>query len=226
MKLYTIPYAGGFSFTYQKWRKFLDKGIELHPIEYPGRGRRFKESMCQTIEQMADNVMNQIVTEEEEYALFGHSMGAYVLLELYSRIYRSNKSLPKHVIISAMNPPHLYNPKGYHLLDNDQFQTKMCEMGGIPPTITQDAEFSEYMFSLLMNDFKAVEDYKTTDDMPLISCDISLFSSESDISYDNMMQWNQYSSMSCSYYEFEGSHFFINEYVFETVSTINHILRF
>ncbi|MNI74646.1 Phenyloxazoline synthase MbtB [compost metagenome] len=99
-------------------------------------------------------------------------------------------------------------------------------MGGIPPTITQDAEFSEYMFSLLMNDFKAVEDYKTTDDMPLISCDISLFSSESDISYDNMMQWNQYSSMSCSYYEFEGSHFFINEYVFETVSTINHILRF
>lgn len=226
MRLYTIPYAGGFSFTYQKWTKYLHHNIQLVPIEFPGRGTRANEAICSSIGQMASAVMNQIETEDDEYVLFGHSMGAYVLLELYKQICISHKCLPKHVIISAMKPPHLYIPKGYHLLDQEQFKRKILEMGGIPTSVTEDRSFTEYVMSLLKNDFRAVEQYTISEHLPLIACDVSLFNSESDISHHNMLNWNQYARHSCSYYSFEGTHFFINEFVYEVVSRVNQILGY
>lgn len=224
MRLYTIPYAGGFAFTYLKWRKYLDKKIKLCSIELPGRGTRIEETACNSIEEMAEDVLQHIETEEEEYALFGHSMGAYVLLELYAKIHNRNKTLPKNIFISAMKPPHMYKSEGYHMLNNEKFRDKMCSMGGIPRQINEDIEFSDHFYGLLRNDLKAVEEYSISTDFDSFSCHVSLFNSESDIGYDNIVQWDKYSKMPCSYYSFQGSHFFINEHVSKTVCRINDIL--
>lgn len=224
MNLYTIPYAGGFAFTYLKWKKYLDPSINLCLIELPGRNGNLDEPLCNTIEQMAERVLCQIKASNEEYCLFGHSMGAYVLLEVYSKLIVEKSPLPKHIIISGMKPPHLYQNKGYHLLDKASFKTKMCEMGGIPLALIEDEGFSEMLFDLLRNDVKAVEKYKILDEMPRFTCEVSLFNSVSDNSYESMRQWSQYSQKPCGYNEFAGTHFFINEHVSEVVNRINEIL--
>ncbi len=49
LKLFCFPYAGGSSIVYEKWRKLLSPSIELIPIEYPGRGRKFARPICDNI---------------------------------------------------------------------------------------------------------------------------------------------------------------------------------
>ncbi|PWW06589.1 surfactin synthase thioesterase subunit [Paenibacillus cellulosilyticus] len=224
MRLYAIPYAGGFSFTYLRWKRLLDRRIELFPVEFPGRGSRSEESLCYSIEDMAASVIDQLDTKDDEYTLFGHSMGAYVLLELYRQIRVAKQPPPKHIVISAMRPPHLYQCRGYHYLDDTSFHSKTIEMGGIPPGIMEDPSFSAYVFDLLRNDFRAVEQYVSAAKPPFITSKVSLFNSEFDIPRDQMMEWNHYILGEGRYHSFEGTHFFINEQIDEIVSTLNRIL--
>lgn len=224
MKLYTIPYAGGFAFTYFKWKKYLDAGIELCPIELPGRGTKAKENLCASIEAMAEQAYKQINVSSEEYILFGHSMGGYVLLELYKKLQANNRPLPQQVVLSAMKPPHLYIHKQHHLLDEETFKGKMMDLGGLPEEVMQDQEFSAYILRLLRNDFKAVEEYKKRIES-IFSSDVHLFNSEADISRDDMEEWNRYTYSNTYYHSFEGSHFFINEHPADVVETINQLVE-
>lgn len=222
MRVYTIPYAGGFAFTYYKWKKYLDKQLKLAPIEFPGRGSKTNDLLCTSIEGMAETAYDQLQVNNEDYILFGHSMGAYVLLELYKMLERTNKPLPKQVILSGMKPPHLYVQKNYHLLDDEGFKEKIAALGGLPTEIMEDKEFAAYILKLLRNDFRAVEEY-TTQIKTYFSCKVNLFNSEKDISREQILEWNLYSETTCDYHPFNGSHFFINESTHEVVQTINEL---
>ncbi|WP_020619071.1 thioesterase II family protein [Paenibacillus daejeonensis] len=224
MKLFTIPYAGGFSFTYLKWKRGLEPSIQLVPVELPGRGGRSSEPLCTTIGQMAEHVIAEIGTSPGPFSLFGHSMGAYVLLEAYGRLAASGGPMPEHVIISGMTPPHRYVSKGHHLLDHASFRASMCELGGIPEALAADKEFADMLFRLLRNDIKAVEEYRLPLGRAAFACEVSLFNSESDIAYGSMMEWQQYAQRNCAYYPFQGTHFFINERTTEIVNSMNLIL--
>jgi surfactin synthase thioesterase subunit len=225
MKLYTIPYAGGFSFTYLKWKKYLNPEIELIPIELPGRSLQNRLRPCSTIQQMANHVVRQIDEYDSgDYCLFGHSMGALVLLEVYSKLILLNRRLPVQVILSGMKPPHLYESRGHHLLDPIQFRVKMYELGGIPAALAEDREFSDFVFELLRNDIQAVEQYQREGQEPVFNGQVSLFSSESDIAGSDMLEWQNYALLPCTYHSFQGSHFFINEHTAEVVNRINQIL--
>lgn len=225
MKLYTIPYAGGFSFTYLKWKKYLNPAIELIPIELPGRSAQNRSHPCSTIQQMAEDVVRQI-NDSEDYCIFGHSMGALVLLEVYVKLIQTNRRLPKHIILSGMRPPHLYQSKGLHLLDSVRFRAKMYEMGGIPVALVQDREFTDFVFDLLRNDIQAVEEYRHEGEAPVFRSRVSLFNSESDIPCSDMLEWQNYAFLPCSYHSFQGSHFFVNEHTAEIVNEINQILMY
>ena len=224
MKLFTIPYAGGFSFTYLKWRPLLHPDIKLHSLELPGRSSGLRDRMCVTIEEMAEHCLDRIAGEQGEYALFGHSMGAYVLLEVYRSLAARSLPLPKRIILSGMTPPHLYQNQNHHLLDEECFRAKMVDMGGIPSLLVKEEDFAATLFLLLRNDIRAVEHYRFEGGMPVFSCEVSLFNSEADISREHMLQWNRYSREPCRYHSFSGTHFFINEHTADVVQVINHLL--
>lgn len=224
MKLYTISYAGGFAFTFLKWKKFLDPSINLYPTELTGRGSKINEPLCETIEEMAESILSQISNSEQDYVLFGHSMGALVILEIYRKLKKRGQNLPKKVLLSGMKPPHLYVRRNYHLLDEERFKDKLFEMGGIPKEITTDEEFTNHLFYLLRNDFKAVESYQYTDNLPIFDCPVTVFNSEADIARETMKEWALYTNHSFEYYQFEGTHFFINENTRTVVQIINNIL--
>ncbi|CAM3276203.1 MULTISPECIES: thioesterase II family protein [Saccharibacillus] len=227
MKLYTIPYAGGFSFTYLKWKKDLETSIDLCPIELPGRSGRAGDELLPTIGRMADFVARKIAADDsgEPYAMFGHSMGAYVVTEAYARLKREGQRLPQHVILSGMVPPHLYQPKGHHLLPEEQFRQRMFELGGIPRQLTEDPEFASFLFRLLRSDFGAVENYLPTVREKLFACPVTLFNSESDHDRSSMNEWDRHTFSPSSYQAFAGSHFFINEHANRVVQAINRILK-
>lgn len=202
----------------------MNADVLLSPVELPGRSGKPDEPLCKTIEQMAEHVLRQLETEKEEYCLFGHSMGAYVLTEVYAKLVAEGRRLPAHLMISGMRPPHLYEHKGYHLLDEGSFRAKMQAMGGIPEALIEDEDFAAMLFRFLRNDIRAVEEYAHSVNKPSFSCEVSLFNSESDIEFETMLQWERYAQQRCSYHKFQGTHFFINDYTSEVVNRINHIL--
>lgn len=224
MRLYTVPYAGGYSFTYLKWKPLLAQGIKLHPIELPGRSDASRDRLCSTIEEMAVHCLRHIEADQEPYALFGHSMGAYVVLEVYRALEARGLPLPEHLILSGMKPPHLYENKNHHLLDEASFRTKMLEMGGIPSLLVNEDDFAATLFRLLRNDLRAVELYSWKGELPVFSCDVSLFNSETDIRREHKLEWNRYSRRPCGYYSFRGTHFFVNERTADIVQVINQLL--
>ena len=87
IKLICIPCAGGMSYTYLKWMRYLDPLIKLVPIELSGRGSRNDSPLYRNFNEAIDDVFNEVEPYlNGDYAIFGHSMGSNIAYELYYKI--------------------------------------------------------------------------------------------------------------------------------------------
>ena len=84
MILFCLPYAGGSEVAYYKWKKYLHPSIELIPIELKGRGKRFNEIFYESLEEAVDDIFENIKDKiiNNDYAIYGHSMGSLLSYEL------------------------------------------------------------------------------------------------------------------------------------------------
>lgn len=101
VKLFCIPCAGGSANAYLKWNNYLQYNIELCPIELKGRGGRSDEAYYEDIDEAVEDVFNLIKDSinNNEYALFGHSMGGLIVYELYYKLLENGMKLPKQIFI-------------------------------------------------------------------------------------------------------------------------------
>lgn len=107
MKIICLPYAGGSGLTYSKWKKYLEPRVELVTIEYSGRGRRYKEGLIDGFDANLDDVLNRIIPEiDNEYVIFGHSMGAIYAFEVVSEIEKRGLLPPRLLIVSGAMAPY------------------------------------------------------------------------------------------------------------------------
>ena len=86
MKLFCISQAGGSSFSYSPWQKMVPNGIELQPLDISGHGMKLNKQLNKNIYENASELANDIfksITKNEEYAIFGHSLGAILAYEVY-----------------------------------------------------------------------------------------------------------------------------------------------
>ena len=79
--LFSVPYAGGNSWAYRLLDAHLPAGVRLEGLELPGRGRRSREPLCSSLDELADDLFRQLRPRigAGRYALFGHSMGALLV---------------------------------------------------------------------------------------------------------------------------------------------------
>ncbi|MCZ0975199.1 thioesterase domain-containing protein [Streptomyces albulus] len=81
--------------------------VELATVELPGRGVRSAERLPDTLEELADAVIDGIRDEfDQPYALFGHSFGALLGYEIAVRIARRGLPSPRALLVSAARAPH------------------------------------------------------------------------------------------------------------------------
>ncbi|MFB7156991.1 thioesterase II family protein [Lysinibacillus sp. NPDC056232] len=109
MKLLCLPYSGGSACRYLKWNHMLDKDIEVIPVEFPGRGKRFAESLSKNMSELVEMMYNDIKNEigDSEYAVLGHSLGGIAAYELIIKLLEMNHRAPVHLFVSGCNPPHI-----------------------------------------------------------------------------------------------------------------------
>ena len=99
IKLFCFPYAGGSSVVYDKWKKHLSNSIELIPIEYPGRGRKFTAPLCKNINEIVEDAFDSVKNhlDGSSFSFWGHSMGALIAYELSHKFKQLNYVAPVHI---------------------------------------------------------------------------------------------------------------------------------
>ncbi len=228
VQLLCLPYAGGSAASiYSSWKRKLSSDVEVIPLELPGRGKRIREPLVQSVDEAVDDIMdkNRVRFHEgKPYNLFGHSMGGLLAFELCHKIKEAGFSLPENLFVSAFHPPHVKINKEDHLLPMNEFAEKMVKDGSVPEKILHDKDLYQIFIPVLYMDYRMVFQYRHKLKEPL-DCNLHLFTGNRDFSVCHARrEWAFYTKGDFKDHIFEGGHFFIRESEQQVLERIESIL--
>lgn len=230
IKLFCLPYAGSSSMTYYQWNKFLDKDIDLQPVELAGRGSRIDSPLYDSINGAAQDVCCSIKNQIKNtpYAIFGHSMGSWIAFELYYELKKSGLRMPEHIFFSGNRAPHLNSRRNkiIHNLPENEFKNAILKLGATPKVVFEDRALADIFVPLIRADYKITETYLYTAGKSKLECGVSVLCGEDDmISEDDIEAWRDHVLNEVDIVYFNGGHFFLNQYVGSVTAYINRTLK-
>jgi medium-chain acyl-[acyl-carrier-protein] hydrolase len=210
-RLFCFPHAGGGASAFHPWMTQHLMGVEIFPIQFPGREGRWLEPR---LTQMSE-VISALVTAlspllHHPYAFFGHSMGAFVAFELTRELRRRNQPLPKILIMSGARAPHVPDPDPpMHDLPPDALLEDLKRLRGIPDEILNQKDFLSLLLPILRSDLSVCETYEYNHESPL-DCAISVYGGEADTKArpEHLALWKTQTSQEFRLRIFPGDHFF------------------
>lgn len=222
-----MPYAGGSSAIYNRWKESLSHNIELMPIELAGRGVRINEPLYNRRSDAVNDVFSLVEKHltRDPYMIFGHSMGALMTFELAHKIKESGLPNPSHLFFSGASAPHLRDErKKYHLLSPEEFEKEVLSLGGTPPEFFEHRELLEMFLPILRNDFKMAETELSNHIKDQLNVDFTVFQGkEDDLTQEQFSEWHQHTDQKFDIHYFEGGHFFLNDEVKSITNIINGV---
>ncbi len=227
IKLFCFPCAGGTAQMYFKWKKELSGFFEIIPIELAGRGLRSSEPLYKSFFELVDDVATKVeekIVDSTQYALLGFSMGALITYEVYQVLKKKGCVEPLHLFFLGREAPDCKILKINHLSDDD-FLREIISYEGIPHELSENEEILRFFLPILRADFKIHEQY--CNNYPLeVSTNMSVIWGKEDKSIirSEMSSWQRLCNKTCSLYELDGSHFFINTQEHLVLQLIKNIL--
>ncbi len=215
LNLVCLPSAGSGPSMYRAWGKRLPDDVDVIGVHLPGREALIAEPLQDSIESLAATV--QPVIEpflDRPFALFGHSMGAWIAFELTRTLVREGKPLPVHFFASGRRAPQIRDPRtAVHTLDDDELVQKVMSLfGGIPAAVLAEPELMELLLPVLRADLKAVETYHY-EPGPMLPCPVTAFGGQADsqVSLLELEGWGEQTQQAFETLLFPGAHFYLNE---------------
>lgn len=229
MRLFFLPHAGGSASYYSHWRSYFNDDITFIPVEYSGRGTRVKEPLNNNITEMRDDILCRYIlpamADGENYLIFGHSLGTVIAWEIASQIQLLSIKLPICIIFSGRLAPNVNTSKKILKdLPSKELIEEIYRMGGIDTDIIENNEILNYFLPIIRNDIKIVEEYQLNYSVymnPLNTNFIVLYGEKDIQTANSINEWSKLTNMKCEYYQFDGNHFFINDYWLEIIGLIN-----
>lgn len=227
--LFCLPYAGGSATMYNKWKPYLDKQIELMPVELAGRGRRINEPFYTDMTEAIEDIFLKIrmLVEQNPFAFFGHSMGSVFVYELVKKIRNACGKEPAHIFVSGRYPPHIKkSSKILHLMPDEDFKDEILNFGGTIKEVFEDKKLAEIFIPIIKADYTLIENYGYIEENLKFKSRITGFRGNKDelVTEDELYEWAKFSPAEFQAYEFDGGHFFVNEYTNEITRIINRTL--
>ena len=218
--LFCLPFAGGSAFSYSGFQRYADDGLRIEALDLPGRGRRFHEPLLNNLDDMADDVLRQIRSRiyAGPYAVYGHSMGAWIAYLLVKRMLREGCPPPCHLFVSGRQAPALQGKeKGWHLLPRAAFMDIVRQFGGTSSEVIANQELMELFEPVLRADFQALANcaYEKSEpfDIPLTV----MWGNAENVTRAGVLPWQEETTQAVSFLEFNGGHFFIFEHTAQIV---------
>ena len=228
LRLFCFPYAGGSASVFSDWHKYLPDFVELCAIQAPGRGRRFTETPISCLKTKVALVHRELIQYTDiPYIFVGHSNGALLAYELARELQNSGNCNLAHIILSAKRPPHLPEIKPQmHDLPHSEFIRKLKEYDFTPDEILKNDELMELFSPMIRADFSLSETHQHQS-KPLLDASASIFwgSRDSDVPFNDVIEWNQLISGNLDLVEFNDGHFFIDSMKSKYLAEVNTIIN-
>ena len=213
LRLFCLPYSGASAMLYARWKRQLPTWIDVCPVELPGRGRRFAESLQTDLRALAGQLADELAVHlDRPYALFGHSLGGLLVFELAHALRERGLPLPQALFASAASAP--ARRDGHRELaqeqSDEQLIERMRQLGGTAEAVFDDPDMLALTLPVMRADFLLCGLYDYCSRPPL-TCPIHVFGGKADrLSVDSLSAWQDETSASFSLEMLDGGHFFLN----------------
>jgi 3-oxoacyl-(acyl-carrier-protein) synthase/malonyl CoA-acyl carrier protein transacylase/surfactin synthase thioesterase subunit/acyl carrier protein len=110
-RLFCLPYGSGSSESFAGWQDELEpSGIEVRPIEMPGRAERSDEAPIERADvflRLFEEAITPLILDGKPYAFYGHSMGGALAYAWVRYAEERGLPLPRHVFVAGFPAFHL-----------------------------------------------------------------------------------------------------------------------
>jgi acyl transferase domain-containing protein/glutamate-1-semialdehyde aminotransferase/surfactin synthase thioesterase subunit len=210
LRLLCLPFAGGGARPFASWARCLPPGVELRPVELPGRSAATGPAFTE-LAPLVDHLHRMLLPElDVPFACFGHSMGALLAFELARALRRAGDAEPVHLFVSGEPAPQLPRPPvAAAELDDDALLVRMAEYG-MPEVGLTDPWLRASLLPRLRADLSVCASFRHTPAPPL-TCPISVFGGRSDplARPDELAAWAEHGCAPFRLRMFDGDHFFM-----------------
>lgn len=215
LRLFCLPYAGGGASLYRDWSRYLPADVDVCPVQLPGREMRIAEpafaSMAPLVSALKEGISALL---DRPFALFGHSMGAAIALELARALCRdpATAAVPMTgLIVSARvcpgTPPK--RPPIHALADRD-FIRELGGLGGTAAEVLGSTELMEVMLPLLRADFTLVETHRAAPTPKLAVPILALYGTrDPSAGEQDVAGWTRITTRGARPEPIEGDHFYL-----------------
>jgi medium-chain acyl-[acyl-carrier-protein] hydrolase len=212
-RLVCIPYAGGSTAPFYRWKKQIPEWLDVVPLSLPGHDGRLHEPPCTSLRALAAELAVDIEAAfNEPYVLLGHSMGAWLAYELAREARRRGARLPELLVVAAARAAHLpLDGSPVHMLPDEELLHAVDQRyGGIPAAVRESPELLRLVLPSLRADLQMVETYRYTEEPPL---EVEIFalggSDDPAVSVAQLDGWRRHTTRGFSLRLLPGGHFFL-----------------
>jgi medium-chain acyl-[acyl-carrier-protein] hydrolase len=186
LRLFCFPHAGGGASAFRGWLASPVPGVELHPVQLPGRETRYDEALPASFRPLIPELAEALLPLlDVPFALLGNSMGSLIAYELARHLQRRFMLCPVWLFAAAALPPpeveHI--PKISDSPDQELIRLIQQRYNGIPREIADNPEFRATFLPILRGDLRLLEVYRW-DPESALSCPVTVVSGRADSSVD------------------------------------------
>ena len=178
VRVVAIPQAGMGAWCFHGWQAKLPAGVELLPIELPGRNSRMGEAKAENMRACVTDMKSglaSVLASPTPYVLLGHSLGALMAYEL------ACETKPLALVVSGTRAASLSSldhdvdreAPSLSELDSRDFWHHFERRYGSNPDL-QSEGVKRYVEPMLRADFKLLETYEWTPKKqlraPIVAC--------------------------------------------------------
>ncbi|MBL6449342.1 thioesterase [Fulvivirga sp. 29W222] len=223
-KVICLPFAGGSKYSFKEFEDYNCEGIDVVTLDYPGRGGRMREPLLSETVAIAHNLLPQAkaLIGNEDYVVYGHSMGATVGFELVHFLMNAGLPQPAHLFVSGATGPAAFSRtvRNWHNLPKDELLKILKDLNGMPEEILNNDEFFDFYEPIIRADFKAVESYAYKKRQPLNIPITVMNGTREPFDEQEVKLWGDETVFPVEYMKMEGHHFFIFDHVSTIINTI------
>ncbi len=215
-KLFCLPYAGGSSLIYYKWRRWPGANLQVVPVEYPGHGRRIDEPLVRDPNLAAEDVITFIRSNagRDTFSLLGYSLGSALAYEVGLRLQEDpvlGVNFKSVLLCACPAPDQPEDLPDIRSLSENGLLEYTLSLGGTVLRSQEEAAALWQFLPLIRSDFLLYQDLREIwkeRACQALKVPAAVFYSAAE--QNGIERWDSWISGKIDYRLFEGGHFFIN----------------
>lgn len=208
--LINLPHAGGSTTTFKGWNKKIN--CNVLNVEYPGHWTRMNESLPNTFEELAEDIVETIQKKIQlpaELCLFGHSLGAILAWSIIPTLQKKGY-IVKYIFLSASQSPDFFPENNIRNANTNIEKMKLIgyDMEAYSSDINE--QFLKTFFPILDKDLQICKKFVSDNHYIDIDAYVLYGKEDSFVDIDKMITWKKFVKL-IAVHDFSGQHLYLEE---------------